>query len=149
MPHKKIIFLDIDGVVLPNRADLLPNQTKPILKVFDPCAVSLLNSACHHKRWKIVIHSSWLRYYGGDTLQHCIDQGIKKGHFHDDHSCDGNIHWRYDRVDEWLSRHPEVTRYYILDDTKPDDGYPRKDRWIKCNPDEGITMDIYRILATH
>jgi len=148
MPHKKIIFLDIDGVVLPERANFLPSQTKPVMKVFDPCAVSLLNNACHKRRFKLVIHSSWLRYYQNETLPHCISQGIKKGHFHDDACCDGNLHWRYDRVDEWLSRHPEVTKYFILDDTPPDDGYPRRDHWIPINPDEGITLEVWRMLTT-
>lgn len=144
----RIIFLDIDGVVLPDRADFLPHQTKPLKMVFDPCAVSLLNRACHNRRWKIVIHSSWLRYYEGDTLQHCIDQGIKKGHFHEtEPMCSGEIHWRYDRIDDWLSRHKEIRQYLILDDTPPEEGYPRKNHWIKCDSDEGITMEIYRRLS--
>ena len=156
MPHKKIIFLDIDGVVLPDRANFLPNQTKPHMKVFDPCAVSLLNRACHFKRWKIVIHSSWLKYWdiasnpGADTVKDwCIGQGIKKGHFHEDSKCLSSLSWRYDRVDEWLARHPEVTRYWVLDDVAPSEDWKRREHWIKCNPDEGITMEIYRFLATH
>lgn len=152
MPHKKILFLDIDGVVLPERANYLPNQTKPVMKVFDPCAVALLNEACHRRRWKIVIHSSWLRYAPtiGDVtvLRHCIEQGIKVGFFHEDAMCDGNLHWRYDRVDEWLSRHSEISHYYILDDTRPDVAYPRVKHWIECDANEGITMDVFDTLAT-
>lgn len=150
MPYRKILFLDIDGVVLPDRADLLPNQTKPFLKVFDPCAVSLLNDICHRKRYKIVIHSSWLKHHPpGETLAHCIAQGIKKGHFHDtEPECTGQLGWRYDRIDEWLSRHKEVTKYVILDDIPPNEGYQRADKWVCIDPEEGITMQVYReILA--
>lgn len=146
MASLKIIFLDIDGVVLPNRADFLPNQTKPIVKIFDPCAVALLNRACHERKYKIVIHSSWLRFLGEkETLEHCIEQGIKKGHFHEtDPMCSGKLHWRYDRIDDWLSRHKEVTnKYWILDDVAPEPGWPRDTHWINCDPDEGITMKIY------
>ena len=151
MGYRRIIFLDIDGVVLPDRANFLPNQTKPILTQFDPCAVSLLNKVCAHRRYKIVIHSSWLRYWTDDkisVIDHCISQGLKKGHFHDtEPMCSGEIHWRYDRVDDWLSRHKEVNRFWILDDTPPDDSYPRIKHWIRCDPDEGVTMEVYRHLA--
>lgn len=145
MPYRKILFLDIDGVVLSERANLLPNQTKPILSVFDPCAVSLLNDICHRKKFKIVIHSSWLKHHDkGFTLEHCIGQGIKRGHFHDtEPECSPQWGWRYDRVDDWLSRHPEVTKYIILDDVPPNDGYPRVSKWVRIDPNEGITMEVY------
>lgn len=78
----KVLFLDIDGVVLPGRAYNLPNQTRPIVKVFDPCAVSLLNTACKKQGRKIVLHSSWIRTKlwtvgvtgPGDVHDHCIEQ---------------------------------------------------------------------------
>ena len=152
MPYRRVLFLDIDGVVLPDMANFLPHQTRPILSQFDPCAVALLNRACHHRKYKIVIHSSWLRFGNpsmeGTVLDHCISQGLKAGHFHDtEPMASGEIHWRYDRIDDWLSRHPEVNRFWILDDTPPDDGYPRKKHWIACDPDEGITMEVYRKIA--
>jgi hypothetical protein len=90
---ERILFLDIDGVVLPDRARHLAGQTKP--KMFDPCALGLLNKACHQRRFKIVILSSWLRYWqpsdGAPSVTECCEQGIKKGHFHVDSECDGNI----------------------------------------------------------
>lgn len=87
------------------------------MTLFDPVAVSLLNHACKEHGFKIVIHSSWVRIMGGnDTLLHCIGQGIKAEHFHEDAFTSEDIHWRYTRVAEWLSRHPEVDDYCILDD---------------------------------
>lgn len=150
MPYDRILFLDIDGVVLPNRAMFLPNQTKPILETFDPCSVSLLNRACHERKYKIVIHSSWLRFFGEqETLRHCIEQGIVKGHFHEtDPFCSSKFHWRYDRIDDWLSRHSEVTyKYWVLDDVAPEPGWPRDIHWINCDEDEGITLKIFKQLT--
>lgn len=150
----KILFLDIDGVVLPGRAYSLPNQTKPIVKVFDPCSVALLNDACNEAGWKIVIHSSWLRYWvknldGSTVREHCIEQGIKAEHFHEtEPECNGGMHWRYDRVDDWLSRHKEVTEFIIVDDCPPEDGYPRADKVLLTNFEEGITLENYRRLIT-
>lgn len=144
----KVLFLDIDGVVLPGRAYMLPNQTKPVVKTFDPCAVSMINEACRKQNRKIVIHSSWIRYFWGDDLEgdvhgHCIAQGIDGSLFHEDLYCNRDIHWRYDRVAEWLARHPEVTDFCIVDDEPdPDDRFIG--HLINTDFDEGITMQNFR-----
>jgi len=112
----KIIFLDIDGPMIPYRAMFLPGQTR-VMTVFDPIAVSFINNLCKEHGWKVVLHSSWIRIMGGEyTLNHCINQGIKAEHFHADAYCDENINWRYTRVAKWLKDHPEVTEYAIVDD---------------------------------
>lgn len=154
MIYNKILFLDIDGVVLPGRAYLLPQQTKPIVKVFDPCAVSLLNSACDKQDRKIVMHSSWIRtqYWdnynpAGDVITHCVEQGINKELFHpDDPYCNRDISWRYDRVDEWVGRHPEVTDFLIVDDEPCAPDYQYKNHLVLTDFDEGITLAIYHKL---
>jgi hypothetical protein len=113
----KILFIDIDGPLIPGRAYNMANQTRPLVKTFDPCAVGLLNRWCQEKGWRMVIHSSWLRVFGEqETYDHCIEQGLKPQYFHKDAWCDGEIHWRYTRVAKWLAQHPEVTRYHMLDD---------------------------------
>jgi hypothetical protein len=113
----KIIFLDIDGPMIPGRAYTLAGQTKPFVMKFDPVAVGMLNHWCETRKWKIVVHSSWLRVYGGaKTLAHCISEGLKAEHFHEDPICDEHEHHRYNRIAKWLDKHPEVTHYWILDD---------------------------------
>lgn len=113
----KILFLDIDGPMIPGRAYTMPGQTKGIVKTFDPVAVGILNRICQDKGWRIVIHSSWLKVFGEkETYDHCIAQGLKPQYFHKDAWCDENIHWRYTRVAKWLAEHPEIKRYHILDD---------------------------------
>jgi hypothetical protein len=150
----KILFLDIDGVVLPGRAYGIPGQTKPIVKTFDPCSVALLNSICEQGGYKIVIHSSWLRYWipsdgEGGVKGHCIEEGVLAKHFHEtEPECSGQIHWRYDRVIEWLDRHPEVTEFVILDDEPCEEGWVHQSRLINTDFDEGITVEIYRRLTT-
>lgn len=95
---------------------MMPGQTA-VMTLFDPVAVSLLNDLCDKNHFKIVIHSSWVRVIGGEpTYKHCIKQGIKAEHFHEDAWTDENIHWRYTRVAEWLQRHPEITEYCMVDD---------------------------------
>lgn len=114
----KIIFLDIDGPMIPGRAYTMPGQTKGLVTAFDPAAVGLLNNLCQIKGWKIVIHSSWIRVWGGQhTLDHCIKQGLGKQYFHQPHPlCNELEVWRYNRVAQWLHEHDDVTHYIILDD---------------------------------
>lgn len=113
---QKILFLDIDGPMIPYRCLVMPGQT-PVWSVFDPVAVSLVNHLCEEHGWKIVLHSSWVRIEGGEkTHQHCVNQGILRDHFHEDAWCKEYIGYRYSRVAEWLSRHPEVSTYVMVDD---------------------------------
>jgi hypothetical protein len=148
----KVLFLDIDGVVLPSRAYHLPNQTKPIVKIFDPCAVSLINKACNKQKRKIVIHSSWIltglwnpdNYGTIGVLEHCISQGFDKDVFHSDAYCNRNINNRYLRITDWLHNHPEVDDYFILDDEKPDKDFEYHNKHlILTDFDEGLTMKHY------
>lgn len=116
MPESKIIFLDIDGPMIPYRCLLLEGQTR-VMTLFDPVAVGMLNHLCKKHGYKIVLHTSWVRIMGGkETLSHCVSQGIKPENFHEDAFCAEHIIWRYDRVAEWLIRHPETENYCILDD---------------------------------
>lgn len=95
----------------------MPGQTKPIVKTFDPCAVGMLNEVCKYRGYKIVLHSSWVRIFGGEnTYKHCISEGIDAAHFHPHAWCDEQETWRYTRVAKWLAEHPDVTEYFILDD---------------------------------
>ncbi len=155
----KVLFLDIDGVVLPRRAYFLPNQTRPLVKMFDPCAVALLNDACTSQKRQIVLHSSWIRtlYWDntkdGDVVGHCIEQGIQSDLFHSDPYCGRDIHWRYDRVEEWLLRHEEVDDFVIVDDEplpKLENLEPQhpnlEGHLLQTDFDEGLTMAIYRQL---
>ena len=81
-----------------------------------------------------------------------ISQGIDPELFHEDAYCTRSISWRYHRVAEWLSRHPEVTDFAILDDAPEDSGYglevaPRfEGHLLLTDFDEGVTVsDYYRL----
>lgn len=113
---QKILFLDIDGPMIPGRAHNLPGQrSETFVKQFDPVAVSIINWLCDECGWRVVLHTSWIRLWGeAATRDHCIKQGIKEKFFHKD-ICDEGEPWRYTRVDRWLNDHL-VDHYVILDD---------------------------------
>lgn len=126
MKQEKIIFLDIDGPMIPYRCMFMPGQTVP-WTVFDPVAVSMLNQLCKENGWKIVIHSTWIQVLGGmATRDHCIAQGIGPNHFHSHAWCDEREYHRWTRVARWLNDHPETETYIMLDDDEysPDENYP-------------------------
>lgn len=147
----RILFLDIDGVLLPGRAYMLPNQTNnPYVTIFDPCAVSMLNSALAKQGRKIVVHSSWVKHWPKEPIfKHLISQGVAEEHFHEDWYCDPHFHWRYDRVRDWMSRHKETTDWVVIDDQLPtseEDMRFLNGHAIFTDFDEGITLKNYRQL---
>lgn len=112
----RIIFLDIDGPMIPVRSYYLPNQTTPAT-VFDPIATAMINALIDETGAKIVI-SSTHRLKG---RQHVFDMltanGISLNHVHHDWSTMRRMTSRSDEIVDWLNRHAgEVTHYVAVDD---------------------------------
>ena len=129
---EKILFLDIDGPMLPARASFLPNQTTPYWKILDPVAVAMVNNVCETTGRRIVVHSSWVKHqenFENGLFAHLVEQGLKSQFFHSDPICQP-ISWRYDRAMEWLKRHPEIVDFVILDDEPPQTLDPQ---WLTSN----------------
>ena len=156
-----ILFLDIDGVLLPGRAYCLSCQTKPMVTQFDPCVVGMLNKLGSLGA-KFVIHSSWLRI-GVDMLntycqtddikdvkEHMVQQGLLEKYFHEDHSVAYRFSGtRWLAITEWLDRHPEITDYRILEDEAYPGEYGLNYDWIvQTEFNEGLTFNQYMNLRT-
>lgn len=150
----RILFLDIDGVLLPQRMYLAANQTKPIVTVFDPGIVGMLNTLAQDYGWRFVIHSSWLRtsFHGKPSVyEHMIEQGLKREFFHDTHSClYAFTGTRWLAIADWLDDH-EVEDYFILDDESlPWAGYEHfKDKLIQTDFCEGFTWSDFQRLQDY
>lgn len=92
----KVLFLDIDGVLLSGRAWALPENAEPERLAragqmadalrgvrFDPVSVALVNRLCSRSGAQIVCHSTWRMTYGQErTQQKLLEQGIDAGHLH-------------------------------------------------------------------
>lgn len=132
-----IIFLDIDGVLLPARARVLPENLRRIGSFvdsvsknlprserypvdFDPVAVALVNRLCELSDAKIVVHSDWRRVSKRNWLHsHLIAQGILPDHLHE--------HWfaimeglhssKADDIGLWIAKH-KPDRFVIIDDDR-------------------------------
>jgi hypothetical protein len=96
MSWKKIIFLDIDGVV--NSNDFY-EKTKGRSGDFDPEAIALLNQL-KDIDVEVVVSSSW----GEDGIKPLQDVGLElpiigcTQHFHEDWLCRGN------EIEKWLAK---------------------------------------------
>jgi hypothetical protein len=141
---KKIIFLDIDGPVIPLKnisavwrresqqsrykvfglaAEFLNNaeQERDPLQCSDPYAVLMITQLAELADAKIVISSSW-RNLSRDKesfipkFQHL---GFDPALLHDDWctpTFGGSHPVREQEILDWVSRHPEVTHYITIDD---------------------------------
>lgn len=152
----KVIFLDIDGVLLPGRAYYAAYQTKPLVTIFDPCVVGMLNHIAEKKDYKFVLHSNWRRTEPrrierglGTLKEYFVEQGILPEYLHEDFMCPMKLSsTRWDDILFWLDAHPDVVDYWIIEDEKcPDLGRWADGRVIQTDFDEGLTVaQMFQIL---
>ena len=117
---KKIIFLDIDGPLLPARAWVLPqNRDASETSQFDPIAVAFVNRLIERSEGQIVISSTW-RARGLKYITQCFEaNGISARDFHSDWATPTGPNINYSRKEQiavWLHNHSEVTHYVCIDD---------------------------------
>lgn len=119
----KVLFLDVDGPMIPTRAWRLPGNVSKIHKQFDPCAVANILYVLETTGAKIVLSSTWGRVYDWADILHWFNEsGIAPRAFHAD-AITPRFAEHTDRVIEikaWLARHPEITHYAVLDDDTVD-----------------------------
>ena len=129
----RIVFLDIDGVLLSRAAWDLPANTKLLLEnerramstsefssltTFDPVAVMLVNRLCRRTGARLVLCTTWRYSYGAaETRAKLVEQGIEEGLFHESWSCPEQtpIDKSLD-IMRWLEDACSVQDFVALDD---------------------------------
>ena len=139
-----VLFLDVDGV-LNHRAVFVPGSGTAVLC---PEACRRLREFVGRVGCKVVLSSTWRMFRPGDRHHERLREHGVFDNAHDD--------WRTvelpndfsksklifsrrgDEIAEWLSRHPEVTAYAIIDDDA--DMLPeQKPRFVQTAFDTGLT----------
>lgn len=144
----KVLFLDIDGVC--NSAEyakrIYEQQGYGGLIGIDATLARKVRRIVQETGCKVVLSSTWrlwessraeVRHKVCDFIDCTIDlqRGSKRG-----------VAPRGDEVREWLSRHPHVTQYAILDD----DSDFSPDQWLfKTTFDKGLTDEIAQAVIDH
>lgn len=123
----KVIFLDIDGVLNHEKHYMWLMETDeptPLQRVhpyseFNPESCKILNRIIDETNAKIVLSSTWRL----DGIQYMNNIFKHVGIFHKLYGITPSLAHKYDttlcrgkEIDKWLSEHPEVTKYVIIDD---------------------------------
>lgn len=112
----KIIFLDVDGVLNYSKCwTRKENQGKGTL-IWDKDCISQLNRIVKETGAKIVVTSTWRLYK--DHYDAVLNQMNIEGEIIDKTVDLRNFDnaERGDEIEAWLSKHPEVEKFVILDD---------------------------------
>lgn len=109
-----ILFLDFDGVL--NNERVFSNGDENVN--LDPYCVKLLIEAIEECTLQVVVSSSWRKLGLDYIIKQMTTVGFSDFHkyFHADWESSRKHGMRGLEIDEWLSRHPEVSKYLILDD---------------------------------
>lgn len=119
----RILFLDIDGVVLHGEA-LRSGRGNRYLP---PEKISHIADVCSRAGAVIVVSSTWRR--SDETLDQLRAVGLP---VHSDWRTDFGPTYRGDQIGRWLKAHPETEVYAIVDDD--DDMLPEQMRHFVQTP---------------
>ena len=142
MAERRIIFLDVDGVL---NSALVYGNLGPGLERIDPDAVQRVNVITDATGAKVVISSSWrVLHPFADLLMALSKKGMTApvvGVTPDLSSTEGELVYRGrprgDEIKAWLDAvSPPVTSFVILDDD--DDMEPHMDHLVQTSFDDGL-----------
>lgn len=110
----KVLFLDIDGVLNSHRSCYalggFPHGFDKVHRArFDEVAVALVRDVCRETDCSIVLSSSWRIIHSVHECANGLDLPI----FDATPTTPGI---RGNQIKEWLTAHPEVVQYAIVDD---------------------------------
>ena len=139
----RVLFLDVDGVLNSIRSCYAyggyPHTfDENCRSKFDWTAVSLIQRICRNSDVKVVISSTWRKFF---TYQE-IGEGLDLPVIDSTPELPG---WRGYEIKDWLDRHPEVTEYAIIDDDS--DMLPeQKPFFVHVDGRNGISYDNFKQL---
>lgn len=143
---KKILFIDVDGPLIPSRALFLENQGKllnlGVADTFDPVAVSVINTVLKETKCQFVISSTW-RIKRLEVCKNLFTLNkINFDHIHSDWETPMKFSSsRSDEIRMWLDKHLEIEKYAILDDAKVD-----LPNIVRVSTEDGMQMRHYNKL---
>ena len=156
-----ILFLDIDGVVIPLRCNIDTRRKEWFARMrdmgradqtgygfFDPIAVTMLNDLHKQFNFHIVVSSSWAEIYTDRRDFEAIFSinGLNIP-MHEDWKTPRKeypVDTRADQIFNWLQEHPDVNKYIVLDDRCSGSGnFALLDNVFLCDDDNGMLWNIY------
>jgi len=114
---EKVLFLDVDGPLIPKRAIILHEKGDGSYKRFDPVAAEMISIILRELDVWIVLSSTW-RARPLEDLEDIFRDNKVLAKFHPDWRTTVK-HPKFSRREqilEWISRHPEVKSWAAVDD---------------------------------
>jgi hypothetical protein len=140
---ERILFLDIDGVLIPRRMYFVPREGELVTQ-FCPSVVGMINAIVKETGCSLVVHSSWVRtsLVVPCVKEHMISQGIEADAFHEDwkvkYAFTGT---RWDAIYDWIYSYHNNVDFFILDDEFSPFDMPEL---IQTKFDDGMTFEHYK-----
>jgi hypothetical protein len=143
MQPTKVLFLDIDGVLNSERTcvahDGFPHSfSKYDMAMFDHTAIALIRKLCEKTGCSIVLSSTWRL----TSTVHEVAEGLDLPVFDATPVLPGI---RGLEINAWLSAHPEVTTYAIVDDNS-DMMASQMSRFVQTDFQAGLSLRNYQEL---
>lgn len=137
----RVIFLDIDGVLVTPRAMLAAHRNRA-MRAFDPVAVGILNRITdNNSDIRLVVSSTWR------MMEECQDvlraAGIN-GAFHDAWKTDTKNGVRGEQIARWLETNQGTYSDYVIIDDDSDMTIDQLPHFVKCQFDLGLGLAEYR-----
>lgn len=148
----KVLFLDIDGVV--NKQDNFNPANKPSIYPLDAYCAFLVGRIQLQTGCEVVLSSSWRHHPDGFKI---VSEGVVELldktpmiHTEKEPFVARGREWthsiRGDEINAWLEKHPEVTKYAILDDES--DFYDNQPLF-QTTFEKGLTDEIAEAVIEH
>ena len=142
----KVVFVDVDGPLVPIRAYVLPNRLGGTVKTMDPVAVAAVASICVAAGAKIVVSSSWAIWGKEKCLGWFQENGFDLGLVHEDWATPRKLPSGADRSAEikaWLAAHPEITHFAVIED-----GHLDVPNLVRTTTHDGLLLEHQRALSS-
>lgn len=126
----RVIFLDFDGVIVTRRGPRSTAEEDQGRLLPDPALVARLNDITNATGAKVVVSSTWRLGRTVEDLRALLVAADFAGQVIDvtPWGVDGRHVERGYEIHDWLSRHPEVESFVVLDDDS-DRGPLTSGRW--------------------
>jgi len=154
-----IIFVDIDGPLLPQKMHLFEQNHKGGIEnppIFDPMAVRIFNIWAKYGNAKIVFSTNWAANFDDDELKLIMEVNGLGFDYHEHVTTPKRMRSdRHDEIINWLAMHSKKGDKFIAvdDDTKcqyiePIINEQRTEvdatgKWIQVSFENGISWDNY------
>ena len=147
----KIIFVDIDGVLVTERSARIGNHQHGYLGAFDPIAIKMLNQLADDFNAQFVFSTTWRSTYE-DHLIHVMNvAGLHTSHTYQIDSYKGSKDTppyftrrgkdRHTEIFDWIIEHNPLN-FLILDDVVIKK--PISNHWVQTSPEDGISYKMYQ-----